>query len=88
MRTPSAILTQAALAMALAVSFAVFAEEEPTLDLPEAPSEDVQQIKEVCFDLIIEQEVPREEQPDFLLSCVNEQLYEMGYLAVNAKDLH
>ncbi|MCH4294820.1 hypothetical protein MJ923_10950 [Shewanella sp. 3B26] len=87
MRTPSAILTQAALAMALAVSFAVSAEEEPTLDLPAAPSEDVKQIKEVCLDLILEQEVPREERNEFLLTCVNDQLFEMGYLAVEAADL-
>ncbi|MBT1443605.1 hypothetical protein KJI95_03590 [Shewanella sp. JM162201] len=87
MRTPSAILTQVTLALVLVVSFAVSAEEEPTLDLPPAPSEDVQQIKEVCLDLITEQEVAPEEQEHFLLTCVNDQLYEMGYLAVQQRDL-
>ncbi|MCL2918983.1 hypothetical protein [Shewanella litorisediminis] len=88
MRTPSAILTKVALAMALVVSFAVSAEEEPTLDLPPAPSEDVKQIKEVCLELITEQEIPLEEQESYLLTCVNDQLFEMGYLAVVQQDLN
>jgi len=54
-------------------------EDEPVTDLPPAPSEDVVQIKAVCQQIALEDQVEASEMQKFLLDCVNEQLNEMGY---------
>ncbi|QSX31757.1 hypothetical protein JYB88_03340 [Shewanella cyperi] len=61
-------------------------EDEPVTDLPPAPTEDVVQIKAVCQQIALEDQVEAADMQKFLLGCLNEQLNEMGYQPLTSLD--
>ncbi|KFZ36101.1 hypothetical protein HR45_18215 [Shewanella mangrovi] len=66
----------ALLSVLLLASPLVLADDEP---LPEASAADVKQLLQVCKQMAVEDEILKEELPEYLLDCVNDQLNEMGY---------
>jgi hypothetical protein len=60
------------------LSGAVLAVDEEKA-LPQASETDVQQLLQACLQMADEDAVPVEERQEYLLTCVNDQLYEMGY---------
>lgn len=62
----------------LVVSGVVSADDE----LPAASAADVKQLVQVCRQMAVEDEIAKEELDDYLLECVNDQLNEMGYRAI------
>lgn len=47
--------------------------------LPQASETDVQQLQQACLQMADEDAVSAEERQEYLLTCVNDQLNEMGY---------
>jgi hypothetical protein len=56
---------------------ALAADEENAL--PQASETDIQQLQQACLQMAYEDAVPAEERQEYLLTCVNDQLNEMGY---------
>ncbi|WP_345846521.1 hypothetical protein [Shewanella algae] len=56
---------------------ALAADEENALH--QASETDIQQLQQACLQMADEDAVPAEERQEYLLTCVNDQLNEMGY---------
>ncbi|MCH1920145.1 hypothetical protein L9G15_11960 [Shewanella sp. A3A] len=72
---------KALLGLALLVASGVVSADD---ELPAASAADVKQLVQVCRQMAIEDEITKDELDEYLLDCVNDQLNEMGYRAVDA----